>query len=155
MDFVASNAPDSLTHILISAAIFVVVAIALVAVSKRAYSANRELSAWVFVGASLLCMALPTVSIVQTISAYCEHEAAVGAEIKDSYGLELTKYEVRALNHPNEQPEEDFRVYGSFERNEPTPEGFKSIMTHLIWKDGKLMLAESSNGETYREIVKK
>lgn len=84
-----------------------------------------------------------------------ERDSKVAAQVSEKYGFELSGENLDTLDYPKEAPTSDFDVYGSFDRNSRTENGFTSIETHLVWRDGEMVLAESSNGETFTEIRKK
>lgn len=84
--------------------------------------------------------------------AWKAHYEAVWAEVEETYGLDLTDDEKRALDFPSEKPEEDFETFGSFTREGPTASGFSRETVYLIWKDGLLHLAESADGEQFTTL---
>jgi len=75
------------------------------------------------------------------------------AEIKATYGLELSEYEVRALRYPTEAPEESFKVLGSIEQREQV-EGVQFVerTVYLVWADEELGLAVSEDGESFEPL---
>lgn len=80
-------------------------------------------------------------------AAVARHDAVV--ESLDSYGLDLSKEERTALDYPDDRPDTDFEVFGSFTRQGPTTEGFSRETVYLIWKDDLLHLAASPDGERF------
>lgn len=77
---------------------------------------------------------------------------AVGKQIEETYGLELTPDELEELNYPSNEPEKDFEVFGSFPVDERTEDGFERTEVFLIWRDGEMALAGSPDGETFTEL---
>lgn len=77
---------------------------------------------------------------------------AVGKQIEETYGLELTPDELEKLNYPSNEPEKDFEVFGSFPVDERTEDGFERTEVFLIWRDGEMALAGSPDGETFTEL---
>lgn len=79
-------------------------------------------------------------------------EAALRSQISESYKLEISEFELYELLYPATRPEEDFKVYGSFERSVPLDKGFELVETFLVWQNGEMMLAESKDSKTFTEI---
>lgn len=108
--------------------------------------------------ATLIAAALAVVvGITTTIVGTVEQNdisAAVRAErvaaVKDEYGLALTNDEYWELGFPDTEPETDFEVFGSMQRDAEKPSGgFERQTVYLIWQDGELRLAESADGEVF------
>lgn len=78
---------------------------------------------------------------------------AAQAEIRDSYGLKLSKDQAAALKYPTDPPKDKFEVYGSFEERKQTEgKAFKSRTIYLVWSDGSLGLSESSDGKAFTPL---
>lgn len=75
---------------------------------------------------------------------------AVIEQIEQTYGEELDS--IRGLHYPSEKPTEDFKVFGSYNRDEPTAAGFERTETFLVWKGGQMILASSADGEIFDEL---
>ena len=73
-------------------------------------------------------------------------------QLEDTYGIELTKSEFKYLNYPVDRPEQNFQVFGSYSRDTPTEDGFARSDVYLIWKNGSLSLAGSTDGKTFTEL---
>lgn len=85
---------------------------------------------------------------------YKDNQDRILSQVSSTYSIELTPEELAQLDYPREQPTK-FTVYGNFDRSVQTDAGFVLTKTYLVWMDGKMVLAESPNGETYKEIGKK
>jgi len=82
-----------------------------------------------------------------------ERNSQVQEQIEDYYGIELTEGEVKELKYPAAEPEDDFKVYGTAERNLRT-EGtsFERQEVSLIWNGKDFELARSSDGEAFTSL---
>lgn len=106
----------------------------------------------VFLAIGLISGALMAYQYFSNQFAWKAYYEAVWAEVEETYGLDLTADEKRALDFPSEKPEEDFETFGSFTREGPTAEGFSRRTVYLIWKDDLLHLAESADGEQFTTL---
>ena len=148
MDFVELGPinPLSIAMILISAA-------AAVGGYLLFFRAERTISyiltiLLIFVGVAGLGLGMASLSGVPLT----EQNLAVGKQIEETYGLELTPDELEKLNYPSNEPEKDFEVFGSFPVDERTEDGFERTEVFLIWRDGEMALAGSPDGETFTEL---
>lgn len=74
-------------------------------------------------------------------------------EVHSAYGIDLTEVEARALDYPLEKPASDFEAFGSFERMLPDGDGgYELNRVFLIWEDGKMKLAKSTDGESFTPL---
>lgn len=82
-----------------------------------------------------------------------EHKReAIRDQIEKTYGLELTNGEIRSLGYPSDRPESDFEVFGSFHKNQKTSDGFERTEVFLVWDSGEMLLASSTDGETFENL---
>lgn len=77
--------------------------------------------------------------------------SAVQKQINNSYGIDLTAKELRALSYPEDEPSQESESFGSFLLRIPesSGRGFTNQKVTLVWVDGKMVLAESTNGEDF------
>lgn len=83
-------------------------------------------------------------------------DTAASKQIYDTYGLKLTNSEMEGLQYPQlkTSPTEDFEVYGSISQIAKTDgDGYSKRDLYLIWDDGKMILAESENGEKFTPLT--
>lgn len=86
------------------------------------------------------------------VAASFDHRAAVERQIQGTYGDEYSAESIEELRYPRQRPEGDFEVFGSTHRNVKTDEGFTRMEVFLVWQDGKLMLAQSTDGENFEPV---
>ena len=100
----------------------------------------------VFAGGVFLIMAEPTKT--PTVQ-----DRAAAEAIEEDYGIELTDEELMALDYPREKPTADFEAFGSFEQMLPADDGgYELNRVFLIWDDGEMKLAKSTDGESFSEL---
>jgi len=117
-------------------------------------SAKRN---YLFLGMSL-SFAMGVISFVSAINFWFVepiHNRIVAAQtaIEESYDLKLSTDEVEALEYPSERPTSDFESFGSIDKT--TLADDDSILKReisLVWKDGKMILAQSKNGEDFEPL---
>lgn len=87
------------------------------------------------------------------------HENAMenaAAQIRATYGIELTTREVEELGYPLSEPKTEFKVLGDNGDYRLTADGIERAETMiLIWRSGELQLASSSDSETFEELERK
>lgn len=88
-------------------------------------------------------------SMVAWTNAVGDWEKTAIAEVKETYGIELTASEFYDLGFPKQEPEDDFAAYGSIDRTERSGDTFEKHELTLIWSDGELFLAQSVDGEEF------
>lgn len=77
----------------------------------------------------------------------------VGKVIEANYGLELDEAQLNALKYPVEEPTVDSRTYGAIDHMLPGEDGsYELNRIFLIWKDGEMKLAKSTDGESFSEL---
>lgn len=81
-----------------------------------------------------------------------KRDATVIDQIKTTYGEDYKS--IGVYGYPKVKPTEDFRVFGSSTTDEPTASGFERTETFLVWKDGEMILATSSDGEVFDELTR-
>lgn len=93
------------------------------------------------------------VTQVQQNERSTEARAEIAETLNSLYGTDLTVGEVSSyggLEYPTTEPDTEFEVFGSVERDVEKPSnGFERQTIYLIWQDEKLQLAQSADGETF------
>lgn len=118
--------------------------------SKKRVNAGLALVVVGFI--SLVSVAVTSVVTATQESGRSEEARAEFAETLNSlYGTDITAGEVGYdLRYPRAEPETDFEVFGSVERDsEKAGGGFERQTIYLIWQDDELRLAESADGEVF------
>ncbi len=153
MNYVAFNSTLIYGGVL-AAVILALVGIGLIATRRdKSESVNSIQSNLKMMGSLLLGIAVVAVS---TTIATDSFHSAVRAEVKDTYGLELSDEEIAALEYPGAKPREDFAVFGSFAQNQRGEAGSGSLSQreiYLTWDDGEMHLAESTDGENFTPLA--
>lgn len=92
-------------------------------------------------------------------AAYAAHdnqEAAVKEQVKETYGVTLRDDQLAKLKYPEDRPEGGTQSFGSFEQTSMVGDGkFLKREVTLVWVDGKMVLAESTNGEDFTPLKAK
>lgn len=93
---------------------------------------------------------------VATADPKIEQTGLVSAQIKDVYGKDISPTQVGLnLSYPSNAPSEDFLVYGNIMEDIETADGFVRSKTYLLWKEGKMVLATSTDGENFSVVEKR
>jgi len=103
-----------------------------------------------FVGSvgTSLCLITPT-----TYAARDKQEAAIREQVKDTYGVTLRDDQFEKLKYPEDRPKGGTQSFGSFEQTSMVGDGkFLKREISLVWVDGKLVLAESADGENFAPL---
>jgi hypothetical protein len=69
------------------------------------------------------------------------------AEVKETYGVELTKEQLDELDYPVGELEDGFERYGSTVLTEPEGKGYSEETITLIRDDGKILLVSAGDRE--------
>lgn len=78
----------------------------------------------------------------------------VQTQIKERYNVELTDKQVKNLSYPKSKPSESFDTFGSFVESTPkeSGNGFVQRKVVLAWQNGKMILGQSTDGETFKQL---
>lgn len=76
------------------------------------------------------------------------------AELRETYGIELSDDQLAELQYPKVRPTVDFKPFGSVELVEQAGNSneYTGTKVYLIWEDGKMILAETTDGESFEAI---
>lgn len=86
-------------------------------------------------------------------SPHFERGRVVAEQIKSTYGKEISAGSiVQELDYPGDRPTDDFKVYGRVTEDSESADGFVRSQTYLLWKAGKMVLATSTDGESFSEL---
>lgn len=100
-----------------------------------------------------VCITTVSVTNIQEIARSDEAKAQVAETLNSLHGTDIIQDEVEyysGLRYPTAEPETDFEVFGSVERDaEKASGGFERQTIYLIWQDDELRLAESADGEVF------
>ncbi len=102
-------------------------------------------------GAITLTVAFASIKIFS--SPHFERGKVVAEQIESTYGKEISSGSiVQSLDYPADLPTDDFRVYGKVTEDSESADGFVRSQTYLLWKGGKMVLATSTDGESFSEL---
>jgi hypothetical protein len=118
-------------------------------------SSEKKLAGVVFIGGLLTSvLATPPMLTTAFVVSSGEQRAAAAEQANTTYGTSLTREDMGKLEYPGKKPTQDFQVFGKIQADNPTETGFTRTETFLIWRDGKMLLAASQDGENFSEISK-
>jgi len=161
MDFIPkTESPLSLlfgfTALLIVAVLFGIV---LAVLGRLRPAAESSIRASVLPNLTAVAGALGFLGIIACIFGFglygaIEREKQFSKQIEATYGLDLDQEQIRELGYPVERPEADFKAFGSVELVEQAgAQGeYTGTKVYLIWEDGKMILAETTDGESFEAI---
>lgn len=154
MDFVQLPAPNWLLVILLVILIVLAIAGCGVIIGKTKPKLIPVLSIGVLIG--VIAISGGFAIKVASADPKIEQIDLVTAQIKDVYGKEISPIQVwQTLSYPSNAPSEDFRVYGYVVEDIESPDGFVRSKTYLLWKEGKMVLATSTDGENFSVVEKR
>jgi len=83
-----------------------------------------------------------------------EREKQFSEQVEATYGLDLDQERIGELGYPEERPEADFKTFGSAEivEQSDTQGEYTGTKVYLIWEDGKMILAKTTDGESFEAI---
>lgn len=115
---------------------------------------EEGLSLGAFLAAAVIGIAGFGTALIQLSNDEIVREKRVIQEIEEDYGLELKVDQLRELDYPEERSEESFEAYGSTEIVEQAEASgeYTGTKVYLIWEDGKLILAKSTDGESFEAL---
>lgn len=73
-------------------------------------------------------------------------------DIQDRYDIKLSKVELKNLDYPRGEPEEDFEVFGTVTRNVELKGGFERQEISLVWRNDRFELAQSNDGQGFTDL---
>lgn len=77
----------------------------------------------------------------------------IRSEIDESYGIGVSDEELASLAYPESKPTTKFQSFGSFEQTTKESDGnFVKRELTLLWDDGRMILAQSKNGENFEPL---
>lgn len=145
----------------LSTVLFVLAAVAFLTVVVMIFLAGSKiiefsaLTNTLFVALMVVAVASATwatLSMPSGLEARKDQLKEVKGQIEDRYDIRLSKDEVRELDYPREEPEKDFEVFGTVTRNVELKEGFERQELSLLWRDGRLELAQSNDGKGFTAL---
>jgi len=78
---------------------------------------------------------------------------ALKEQVKETYGLTLRDDQLAKLKYPGDRPQGGTQSFGAFEQTSMVGDGkFLKREITLVWVDGKMVLAESTNGEDFTPL---
>jgi len=77
-------------------------------------------------------------------------------EAEKTYGITIRESQVHQLKYPRDKPRAGTQSFGSFKQTAVVGDGkFLRRELTLVWVDGKMVLAESTNGEDFTPLKTK
>lgn len=74
-------------------------------------------------------------------------------EAEKTYGITIRESQVQQLKYPRDKPRGGTQSFGSFKQTAAVGDGkFLRRELTLVWVDGKMVLAESTNGEDFTPL---
>ena len=139
---------------------FGLTAIALVALVVFLLVENKrskgDWSGWIFLLFCCLLIGTATSFILTgstTLMAYGNQQKAFHEQAEKTYGITIRDEQVEALNYPKDRPQGGTQSYGSFKQTSVGSDGkFVRRELTLVWTNGKMVLAESTNGEDFTPL---
>lgn len=115
---------------------------------------KKKISSYIIIPVVLLFMGLGNLAIGQMDTMTASPQERAAAElIAETYGIELDGDQIQELEYPRDKPVENFRAYGSIEQMLPDGDGgYELNRIFLIWEDGQMKLASSTDGESFAPL---